>query len=33
MLASKSDEAAKATKKLIETSIAAVTEGGQIVTR
>lgn len=32
-LASKSDEAAKATKKLIETSIAAVTEGGQIVNR
>ncbi len=30
-LASKSDEAAKATKKLIESSIAAVTEGGQIV--
>ena len=32
-LASKSDEAAKATKKLIETSIAAVTEGGQIVNK
>ena len=32
-LASKSDEAAKATKKLIETSIAAVTEGGEIVNK
>ena len=30
-LASKSDEAAKATKELIEGSIAAVTEGGQVV--
>lgn len=32
-LASKSDEAAKATKELIEGSIAAVTEGGQAVER
>lgn len=32
-LASKSDEAAKATKELIEGSIAAVTEGGQVVGR
>ena len=32
-LASKSDEAAKATKELIEGSIAAVTEGGQVVNR
>ena len=32
-LASKSDEAAKATKKLIESSIAAVTEGGHIVNK
>ncbi|MCI9163256.1 MAG: methyl-accepting chemotaxis protein [Lachnospiraceae bacterium] len=32
-LASKSDEAAKATKKLIETSIAAVTQGGEIVNK
>ena len=30
-LASKSDEAAKATKELIEGSIAAVTEGGRVV--
>ena len=30
-LASKSDEAAKATKELIESSIAAVAEGGQVV--
>ena len=30
-LASKSDEAAKATKELIEGSIAAVSEGGQVV--
>ena len=32
-LASKSDEAAKATKELIEGSIAAVTEGGQVVSK
>ena len=32
-LASKSDEAAKATKELIEGSIAAVTEGGQVVNK
>lgn len=32
-LASKSDEAAKATKELIEGSIAAVAEGGQVVAR
>ncbi len=32
-LASKSDEAAKATKELIESSIAAVTEGGQVVSK
>ena len=32
-LASKSDEAAKATKELIGSSIAAVTEGGQVVNR
>ena len=32
-LASKSDEAAKATKELIEGSIAAVAEGGQVVER
>ncbi|MDE6880650.1 MAG: methyl-accepting chemotaxis protein [Oscillospiraceae bacterium] len=32
-LASKSDEAAKATKELISSSIAAVTEGGQVVNR
>ncbi len=32
-LASKSDEAAKATKKLIESSITAVTEGGHIVNK
>ena len=32
-LAAKSDEAAKATKELIESSIAAVTEGGNVVDR
>ena len=32
-LAAKSDEAAKATKELIEGSIAAVTEGGQVVSK
>ena len=32
-LASKSDEAAKATKELIENSISAVTEGGQVVNK
>lgn len=32
-LASKSDEAAKATKELIESSIAAVAEGGQVVNK
>ncbi|WP_295763596.1 methyl-accepting chemotaxis protein [uncultured Oscillibacter sp.] len=32
-LATKSDEAAKATKELIEGSIAAVTEGGQVVSK
>ena len=32
-LASKSDEAAKATKELIEDSIASVREGGQVVRR
>ena len=32
-LASKSDEAAKATKKLIEDSIAAVAEGGRVVAK
>ena len=32
-LASKSDEAAKATKELIESSIAAVTEGGEVVSK
>ena len=32
-LAAKSDEAAKATKELIESSIAAVTEGGEVVSK
>ena len=32
-LASKSDEAAKATKKLISSSISAVTEGGEVVNK